>query len=139
MTAQIIAFPVRNLRHELATALQSTIADALAYGAQELARDADLGAVLSAALSEEPEAVTAAPVAAAQAFEVGALYSCRSACDYDCVFTYEVVKRTAQRVTLRDSHGRVKTRKVHEYEGEETCYPEGTYSMCPVIRAGRKG
>jgi hypothetical protein len=36
-----------------------------------------------------------------QRFEVGKTYSCRSACDYECVWNYEVVKRTDKSITIK--------------------------------------
>lgn len=68
-------------------------------------------------------------------FEIGKKYSCRSFCDYDCVWDYEVISRTAKMITLKDDFGRISKRKVYEYEGRECCHPEGRYSMSPIIRA----
>ena len=68
-------------------------------------------------------------------FKVGETYSTRSACDYDCVFSYTVKKRTAKFITIEDKHGRVRRVGVKVWGNEESAYPEGTYSMCPVISA----
>lgn len=82
--------------------------------------------------------VEAEAVTKAVDFVVGKTYFCRSACDYDTVFRYTVTKRTAKRLTLVDAHGRVSVRGVFiDHEGGEACYPQGTYSMCPVIRAAK--
>ncbi|WP_409560215.1 hypothetical protein [Hyphomicrobium sp. MC8b] len=70
-------------------------------------------------------------------FEVGKTYSCRSICDYDCIFSFEVVKRTAKFVSLKDSGGKVRARKVRVWDGAEVCDPHGRYSMSPVLRAAK--
>ena len=67
-------------------------------------------------------------------FETGKTYSTRSACDYDCVFSFEVLKRTAKRITIKH-HDEVFTRGIYMHEGKEHCKPLGSYSMCPIIRA----
>ena len=69
-------------------------------------------------------------------FEIGLTYSTRSACDHECVFSWTVTARTAKFVTLEDRHGEVSRVGVSVYDGEETCYPSGRYSMAPSIRAG---
>ena len=74
--------------------------------------------------------------AAAVKFEVGKTYSCRSTCDWDCIFSYTVVKRTAKRMTI-ESHGRTSVRGISTYNNVEHCKPEGDYSMCPFIYADR--
>jgi len=68
-------------------------------------------------------------------FEVGKTYTCRSICDHDCIFSFEVTKRTAQNVWLKDSGGKIKRRKVRVTLGVETVDPHGRYSMSPVLRA----
>jgi hypothetical protein len=80
---------------------------------------------------------TTAPTAVA-AFEVGSTYEAVSACDSDCIWTLEVLSRTAKFVTLRDvQSGETNRVGVRSYGGEEWASPFGTYSMAPVIRAGR--
>jgi hypothetical protein len=69
-------------------------------------------------------------------FEVGRTYWTRSACDYNTIFSFKIVARTAKRITFMDCGKRV-TRGVYVYDGTENCKPLGTYSMCPVISAGR--
>lgn len=71
-------------------------------------------------------------------FEVGKTYSMRSACDHECVWTYTVVSRTAQTVTLTDGSDTIKCRinaKISTYRGAETVFPLGRYSMAPVLSA----
>jgi len=74
--------------------------------------------------------------ATATQFQVGHTYSCRSACDYDTVFSFEVVARTAKTLRLRYL-GREMTRRVRLYNGIEHADPLGQYSMAPVISADR--
>jgi hypothetical protein len=69
-------------------------------------------------------------------FVVGSEVSCRSLGDWDCVFRFTVLKRTAKFVTLL-YHG--KERRValrHWGDGAEYCYPLGMHSMAPMLKAG---
>ena len=80
-------------------------------------------------------------------FEVGALYFCRSICDYDCIYRFRVIKRTEKTVTISafygtDSDGadRLDTavrRKIitDTYDGAENISPHGSYSMSPILSA----
>lgn len=70
-------------------------------------------------------------------FQVGKTYQCRSLCDYNTIFSYRVVARTAKRLTLVGHNEQVK-RGIYEWDGVECCRPHGTYSMCPMIRADRE-
>lgn len=81
---------------------------------------------------------TATATTAPAAFEVGSTYQAVSACDSDCIWTLEVIARTAKFVTLRDVRsGETNRVGVRNYNGEEWASPFGTYSMAPVIRANR--
>ena len=71
-------------------------------------------------------------------FEVGRAYTCRSIGDHNCVWTYTVVARTAQTITVTDG----KERKVLRINGgtsarrgAESVYPLGRFSMCPILSA----
>ena len=72
-------------------------------------------------------------------FEIGKTYFCRSICDYDCVWSYTVVARTASTVTLCDDHtGKIQKNRIIGYSkisGVEAVNPLGQYSMCPVLCA----
>ena len=68
-------------------------------------------------------------------FETGKTYKVRSIGDHNCVWTYEIIRRTAQTIRLMDEAGKAKTCRVRVVDGEEVCYPDGRYSMCPVLRA----
>lgn len=69
-------------------------------------------------------------------FEPGRTYTCRSVCDHNCIFSYEVVRRTESSVWLK-AGGKVTRRAVRvcPYEHHEMCDPQGRYSMSPVLRA----
>lgn len=72
-------------------------------------------------------------------FEVGKTYSMRSVCNSNCIWSYEVIARTACTVTLKNEDGEIKkcriSKKASEYANAETVLPEGNYSMCPMLRA----
>jgi hypothetical protein len=68
-------------------------------------------------------------------FEIGKTYSTRSACDYETVFAWTVIARTAKQITLEDRWGRQEKRGIYLWNETEHCKPSGTYSMCPVINA----
>lgn len=70
-------------------------------------------------------------------FEVGASYEARSACDHNCVWSFEVVKRTAKFVTLVESNGETMRVGVHEFNDAEWALPFGSFSMAPTISADR--
>lgn len=73
-------------------------------------------------------------------FKVGEVYECRSLCCYDSIYRWKVIPRTAKQLTLVEmDHTNAKPfkRGVRVYEGKETCRPNGSFSMCPVIFADR--
>lgn len=69
-----------------------------------------------------------------KAFKVGRTYSVRSICDYDCIFSFEVLKRSEKTITLK-YHGKETRRTVRIVDGMEACDPHGRYSMSPVLYA----
>lgn len=69
-------------------------------------------------------------------FTVNQTYSCRSACDYDTIFSWTVVSRTAKQLTLSDGRKTFK-RGIYVYDGVESCRPSGSYSMAPIISADK--
>jgi len=71
-------------------------------------------------------------------FEIGKTYGSRSICDSDCIFEYVIIGRTAKQLTMVNWKGETVRKGVREQDGEEVCYPEGRYSMCPIIRASRR-
>lgn len=76
---------------------------------------------------------TTAPASIAR-FIVGEFYECRSACDSDCFWTFEVLARTAKFITITDGD-KIRRVGVYVYEGVESALPLGKYSMAPVLRA----
>ena len=80
-------------------------------------------------------------------FEVGKRYWAFSPCDMSCTWEYEVIKRTEKMITLKPiepewmrEENREKVRRVKvltDNSDEEWARPLGSYSMCPILRAGR--
>jgi hypothetical protein len=70
-------------------------------------------------------------------FEVGSIYSCRSAGDSDCVWRFVVTGRTDKTVTLIDDDLNTLRRRVSPSwdKTRETVMPFGSYSMAPVLHA----
>ena len=69
-------------------------------------------------------------------FITGKTYSARSSCNYDAVWSFKVVKRTAKTLSLKDSRtGEVFTKRAKpSYCGSyETCLPLGSFSMAPIL------
>lgn len=71
-------------------------------------------------------------------FEIGQTYSTRSSCDWDTIFSWTVIKRTAKFITVDDGYGEIKRVGVKVWNGVESAMPYGNYSMSPVIRAGKE-
>lgn len=69
-------------------------------------------------------------------FEIGKKYYDTSACDHNCVFVVEIVKRTAKTVTFRRD-GQERRAKIYTDCDVEYIIPE-RYSMAPVFRASRE-
>lgn len=68
-------------------------------------------------------------------FQIGRTYSERSLCDWECIFSFTILGRTAKSVTV-NVHGNVVRRKVAmDEQGVEHFVPFGRYSMCTVIGA----
>lgn len=72
---------------------------------------------------------------AARKFTIGQQLSARSACDYDCVFQFTVVKRTAKFVTLQYFNELKRVGIKTNNEGSEYCLPFGNYSMSAIVYA----
>ncbi|MEI6881326.1 MAG: hypothetical protein WCK82_08355 [Bacteroidota bacterium] len=67
-------------------------------------------------------------------FIVNEIYTDRSACNYDCIFSFLILSRTKSTITF-DDNGTLVTRKVKVVDGVEQAKPFGSYSMAAVIRA----
>ena len=70
-------------------------------------------------------------------FQLGKTYFDRSACDYDCVFSFTILARTAKTVTIENKRGEQSKRGLQVRDGVEQFKPFGTYSMCTVVRANK--
>lgn len=71
-------------------------------------------------------------------FEIGKTYKMTSICNSECEWSYTVLKRTAQTVTITDGKEVLNCRiskKYSEYRNSETIFPLGQYSMCPILSA----
>lgn len=70
-------------------------------------------------------------------FEIGKVYSCRSFCDYDTIYSWKVINRTDKMVTFEDTLLKtVSRKKVRLYNSAEAC-SMGNYSMAPVLFANK--
>ena len=80
-----------------------------------------------------------ANMTAQQGFEVGKSYSARSLCDYECIWTWTVTRRTRCFITVTEELDARPVRvKVHVGgDGIEWALPLGDYSMAPSISADR--
>lgn len=73
---------------------------------------------------------------ATTAFRLGQIVTATSAFDSECIWTFEVIHRSAKFVTLRDvDTGDLLRVGVRVHYGEEWASPFGRYSMAPVVRA----
>lgn len=69
-------------------------------------------------------------------FIVGNTYSTRSACDYNCVFTFTVVSRTDKSVTIvGDMIDKPSRKKIYNFSDVESFLPYGSFSMAPSVSA----
>jgi hypothetical protein len=66
-------------------------------------------------------------------FEVGQELAVRSLGDWDCIYRFTVVSRTAKFVTL-NYYGEPKRVGIKTDSEGEYCYPLGSYSMAPRLR-----
>jgi hypothetical protein len=71
-------------------------------------------------------------------FVVGKTYSCRSVCDYNCVWSFKVIARTSKTVTI-EGNGlmteKTASRRIQIVDNAEQIFPIGRYSMAPVLKA----
>jgi hypothetical protein len=72
-------------------------------------------------------------------FEIGKTYATRSLCDYECIFSFTVVARTAKTITIESNAWGTVKRGIRLYDDVEICKPLGSYSMAPTIHADRAG
>lgn len=70
-------------------------------------------------------------------FQVGKTYSTRSIADYDTIYSFTIIGRTAKTVTTK-VRGETVRRGISVYDGREQFKPFGTYSMCAIVSADRE-
>ena len=70
-------------------------------------------------------------------FKIGKTYTMRSACDHNCVWSFEVIRRTAKSVWLVVD-GKESRFNIKIWGDEETVKPLGNYSMCPILGAQKE-
>ena len=73
-------------------------------------------------------------------FKVNKFYYMRSVCDYDCMWIYKVIARTASTVTIQDIRTKETMRRriyLAPLSNEECVKPLGSYSMAPTLTADR--
>ena len=66
-------------------------------------------------------------------FVMGGVYETPSICNSDCIFSYRVEKVTAKTVVIADKFGKTKRCKIYNDGNVPYIFPEGQYSMCPII------
>jgi hypothetical protein len=74
-------------------------------------------------------------------FEVGKQYYMRSIGDYDCIWSYEVIKRTAKTVTLKQigkQLDNIINRRISIWDNCESVMPLGSFSMAPCLTADKE-
>jgi hypothetical protein len=78
-------------------------------------------------------------IQATSKFETGSTYSCRSVGDYNCIWTYLVVKRTEKSVWVAEiingKQGETQRKGITVWNMEEQIFPHGKYSMAPILGA----
>jgi hypothetical protein len=68
-------------------------------------------------------------------FQVGRTYSIRSICDYECVYSFTILSRTAKTISV-SVRGAIVRRKVGiDEKGIEYFMPYGSYSLAPCVGA----
>lgn len=72
-------------------------------------------------------------------FEIGKTYTTTRPTNHETVLSYTVVSRTASTIKVQDDNGETLTlcvnKALSERRGAETVFPDGRYSMCPVLTA----
>jgi len=71
-------------------------------------------------------------------FQAGQVYEHAQIGDRNLITRYEITKRTPKRLTWRDQFGDTGSCAVQfdpAHKPDEFCYPEGKFSMCPVLTA----
>ena len=66
--------------------------------------------------------------------QAGQVLKARSVCDWDCIFSVEVIERKGSFVTVK-AQGNVSRKKVMIDDQGECVFALGKYSMAPIFRA----
>jgi hypothetical protein len=66
--------------------------------------------------------------------QTGQTLTARSACDHECIFSAEVLKRAGKFATVK-AMGETRRVKIHADDSGEFIFAIGRYSMAPVFRA----
>ena len=78
-------------------------------------------------------------------FKVGETYWVRATGDWDCIYKFKVLRRTAKTVWLNSCHGENQARRIDKFEDPrsdrvtESCAPLGRHAMSPLLLADRDG
>lgn len=68
-------------------------------------------------------------------FKTDIVYSCRSTCDHNCIWSFEIIKRTNKSVWIKNIDNNISRKVISIYNGEEQIFPLGKYSMAPILGA----
>jgi hypothetical protein len=70
-------------------------------------------------------------------FQIGKTYSCRSLCDHECVWSFQIIARTGK--TIKTACGKTLriNQRLTDYNKSETVFPLGNYSMAPILTADK--
>lgn len=66
--------------------------------------------------------------------KAGQTLTARSICDYECVFTAEIIERKGNFATVK-AEGATRRVKIYNNGDGEFIYALGKYSMAPIFRA----
>lgn len=71
-------------------------------------------------------------------FIVNKMYYTTSIGDHNCVYSFLITKRTEKNVWVSEYSQKPKRRKIYfNNDDREFIFPDGIYSMCPVIHADK--
>ena len=67
-------------------------------------------------------------------FKAGSKYYCRSICDHNCIWYFDILKRTDKSVWV-EVDNKIVRRSLRVWGGSEQFNPFGSYSMAPIVTA----
>ena len=68
-------------------------------------------------------------------FEVGKTYTCRSICDYECIYSFEILKRTDRSVWIRVPQQGDPSTSAGRFRQHRGDRPSRTLLDVPILRA----